>query len=370
MGSQHQDVIVINGKRYDAVTGQILKEGAPAANETKPVQVQPKSTVQTQKKNGVVLDGFMRSTKAKTPKHNHETAPHVQKLPQKSNTLMRNVVKKPEASKKVAASNTPIQKASIRPSAKLVQSAQSVQKSPMVSHYGDVQHRSSVIKKVAHLPVKAPPIDQHTKQLNTNHNKTDSIVVVAPSRTDALINRALASATSHEQPAHDLPSRKRRRKLAHKLGISGRAMAISTSVLAGVLLGGFFAVQNVPNLSMRVAAARAGFDATMPGYKPSGFSFKGPIEYTNGQVTVSFKSNTDDRSYSVTQRTSNWNSDALLSNFVIAENKQYQTYIDRGRTLYIYDGSNATWIDNGVWYQVEGQSDMTTDQLVRIAASI
>ena len=121
---------------------------------------------------------------------------------------------------------------------------------------------------------------------------------------------------------------------------------------------------------MRVAAARAGVNASMPGYQPSGFSFKGPIDYSAGQVTVSFKSNTDDRAYSVAQRSSNWNSDALLSNFVVAEGKQYQTYIDRGRTLYIYDGSNATWVDNGVWYQVEGNSDMTTDQLVRIAASI
>ena len=67
---------------------------------------------------------------------------------------------------------------------------------------------------------------------------------------------------------------------------------------------------------------------------------------------------------------SNWNSDALLSNYVVAENKQYQTYMDRGRTLFIYDGSNATWVDNGVWYQIEGDSRMTTDQLVRIAASI
>jgi hypothetical protein len=162
----------------------------------------------------------------------------------------------------------------------------------------------------------------------------------------------------------------KRKKLAHKLGISARAMAISTTVLAGVLLGGFFAIQNVPNLSMRVAAARAGFDASMPGYSPSGFSFKGPIKYSPGQVTISFDSNTDDREYTVTQRSTNWNSDALLSNYVVTSNKQYQTYLDRGRTLYIYDESNATWIDNGVWYQVEGNSDMTTDQLVRIASSI
>ena len=121
---------------------------------------------------------------------------------------------------------------------------------------------------------------------------------------------------------------------------------------------------------MRVAATRAGFDAKMPGYSPSGFSFNGPINYTAGQVQISFKSNTDDRNYNVTQTASNWNSDALLANYILDEEKQYQTYLDKGRTLYIYDGSNATWVDNGVWYQVEGESAMTTDQLIRLASSM
>jgi hypothetical protein len=155
-----------------------------------------------------------------------------------------------------------------------------------------------------------------------------------------------------------------------KLGVSRRALSMSSAVLAVALLAGFFAIQNVPNLSMRVAATRAGFDAAMPGYKPAGFSFKGPIKYSPGQVSVSYESNTDARSYEVKQKASNWNSDALLANFVVAEGKQYQTFLDRGRTLYIYDQSNATWVDDGVWYQIEGQSNMTTDQLIRIASSI
>jgi hypothetical protein len=183
-----------------------------------------------------------------------------------------------------------------------------------------------------------------------------------------MLDRAMQNASSHEQsaPVHH----KKRSKLSKKLGISSKAIAMSTAVLAGVLLGGFFAVQNVPNLSMRIAAARAGFAAEMPGYQPAGFSFKGPINYSPGQVTITYKSNSDSRTYDVTQHASNWNSEALLANYVQTEGKQYQTYLDRGRTLYIYDGSNATWVDDGVWYQIEGESNMTTDQLIRIAASI
>jgi hypothetical protein len=121
---------------------------------------------------------------------------------------------------------------------------------------------------------------------------------------------------------------------------------------------------------MRVASTRAGFAAEMPGYKPAGFSFKGPIAYQAGRVSVTFKSNTDDRQFTLTQSSSNWNSDALLANYVASEKKQYQTYLDKGRTLYIYDNSNASWVDNGIWYQIEGDSSLTTDQLIRIASSL
>lgn len=121
---------------------------------------------------------------------------------------------------------------------------------------------------------------------------------------------------------------------------------------------------------MRIAASRAGFNAAIPSYQPSGFGMKGPIEYGPGQVTLNFKSNSDERNFHVTQRVSSWNSEALLTNFVTTNNKSYQTYQDKGRTIYIYDGSNATWVSNGVWYQIEGKSNLNSDQLIKLANSI
>ena len=380
MGTQHQDVIVINGKKYDAVTGKLISESAD--NNTTDTNKAPAKVLP--KKTGTVIDGFVKSnsvanhkTRSTQTTANRNVVNH-KKPTQKSHTLMRNVVKKPSAMAKSdvkPVEKSPISKPSLSPSPALQRAASVIKKSPLVSRYGDVIHRSSVVKKVQVLPVKAPV---HSTPSTPAHITSAPVVTQVVSKplstrsraTSVMLEKALASATTHESPQLPAPDTRKRRKLAHKLGISARTMAISSSVLAGVLLGGFFAIQNVPNLSMRVAAAKAGFNASMPGYSPSGFSFKGPIDYSPGQVTRSFHSNTDDRSYTVSQKASSWNSDALLSNFVATSNKQYQTYLDRGRTLYIYDGSNATWIDNGVWYQVEGKSDMTTDQLVRIAASI
>jgi hypothetical protein len=368
VGTRHQDVIEINGKKYNAVTGQLIKDqtGVPATAHM--VSAKPAPT--TVQQNGVVLDGFKRPKKTAQ----RSAAPAHHKSVQKSQTLMRQAVHKPEVvSKPVAKSShgPDIQKAKLGASPHLVRAASEIKMSSQVSKFGSSQHQSTVVKKVQPLPVKQHEPHQTSKSpIAPVSHTTNAPQHRRSTAASAHIERALAHATAHEQQQLPPIHAKRRKKVAHKLGISARTLAISSTVLAGVLLGGFFAVQNVPNLSMRVAAARAGFSAGMPGYNPSGFSFKGPIQYSPGQVTISFRSNTDDRAYSVTQKASNWNSDALLSNYVVASNRQYQTYQDRGRTLYIYDGSNATWVDNGVWYQIEGNSGMTTDQLVRVATSI
>jgi hypothetical protein len=343
----NQNTIEINGKKYNIITGKIMGIDT--------------STV------GKSTDGLVNNSRV-GKKPNRIKAPHLVKTSQKSQTLMRKVVKKPNANQKnKSTSLSGINKPILKTTHQREYSALSAPKSPMISHFGDLESRSSVVKKVQHLPIKKELV--HPKIQTTHTSPVLNVEQNSQSNTatSELIKKALANSTSHEQTAHHKP---KRRRIGHKLGVSARTLAISSTVLAGVLLGGFFAIQNVPNLSMRVASARAGFNASLPGYNPSGFSFKGPISYTPGQVKITYASNTDDRSYELTQRASNWNSDALLSNYVVVSNQQYQTYLDRGRTLFIYNGSNATWVDNGVWYQIEGNSQMTTDQLVRIAASM
>lgn len=351
----NKNFIIINGKKYDTVTGKLLAD-------TNTVQ-KPASHTMSPSKNTGVVDGFVRKP-AKKPRST--SAQHNVKQAQKSQTLMRQVVKKPNTPVSHVQSSKPtIQKSHLGVSARRSETAKQIPKSQHVQKFGTIHHRTSVIKTSATLPVASAPAAHQQSQSTTNATSHPAHRSTA---AEKMIEAALTNANSHTE---EHPHRKKKRnRVLKKLGISAKAAGMSSAILAGVLLGGFFAIQNVPNLSMRVAAARAGFDAQMPGYQPSGFSFKGPINYTTGRVTVSFESNSDDREYDVTQQASNWNSDALLSNYVVADNKQYQTYLDRGRTLYIYDGSNATWVDNGVWYTVEGNSDMTTDQLIRIAASI
>jgi hypothetical protein len=119
---------------------------------------------------------------------------------------------------------------------------------------------------------------------------------------------------------------------------------------------------------MRVAAARSGVHISLPGYKPSGFAV-GKFTYSPGTVAFDFSSH-DNRAYNVTAKTSNWNSETLLDNFVATNNKDYQTLQAGGRTIYIYGNNNASWVNNGIWYQLTANGSLSTNQVLDLAQSI
>ncbi len=349
-----QNIIEINGKKYNAATGVML-----GASQNKPVQKK-------------AVDGFSRRhiDTSKVRPSLHSVKKHTVQ-PQKSTTLMRTAVKKPGqlTTKEVRVVNSALPKS--QPIKAVI--VPRTQNTPEHRQFlAKTIHKSSLINKfnfsMPAKPLAKPPTLEVHKAPVIDISTVTATNSTASKKTD-LLERALESAQGHKEPFFE-HKKKLRHKISKKIGISSRAVAITTTIFVGLSLGGLYAYQNVPKLAMRVAASRAGFSASMPTYNPSGFSFNGPVQYSTGQVVVDFKSNTDDRQYKLTQQTSNWSSDTLLNNFVSGNNKQYQTYQDRGRTIYIYNNNNATWVNGGVWYQIEGKSELTTDQLVRIASSL
>ncbi len=187
MGTQHrQDVIEINGKKYDAVTGKLISS---EGNSPAPIAKSPV------KKSGVALDGFVRSNNATQHKASRQPNPsrtvtNHKKPTQKSHTLMRTVVYKPApltASKPVSANNSVITKPSLNPSHSLQHAAATVKKNPLVSRYGDFMQRSSVVKKIQELPVKSPL--QHSPSTTTTQHHTSLEVTK--------INKVSQSTRSH-----------------------------------------------------------------------------------------------------------------------------------------------------------------------------
>ncbi len=367
----HAGVIHLNGQSYDAKTGRPI---TPHKTAQKPTARSAQS-----------VDGFFVAGAAHPRQHTAtvkapKTTQHTAKQPprsgakhtvrhkqQRSKTLMRGVVSRP--SFPVVAEETPAQpvatKAPVAHTERMKR-ALAVKKSTHISKFGGAHHRSHIEKKVVALPVQPAPQKQPA-----NHHKT----IVKTTTTHATSPRQSAAETHFSKAmskadAHTHHARKtKKHRVARHLGMSARVLNAAAGALAIIMLAGFFAYQNIPNISMRIAASRAGFSAQLPEYQPSGFALGGPITYGPGMITVSFSSNSDDRHFNIKQQVSNWNSEALADNFLASSGKTYQAYQDKGRTIYLYDNANATWVNGGIWYQVDGNGVLSNEQLIRVANS-
>ncbi len=333
--------IEINGKRYDARTGKLLSTPAvhtPKIEPTKLSDVKPRPT---------------------QPHH------QVHKSPERSQTLMRHAVKRPSPARTHTASHSPArptkQQGTVFGSmhhqydSAREERAHKIERSNLVSKFSDFTSQPSgaapvmVQKRVQPLAVQPAPALQA------------AVSFPAHPRTEALLTKGLQAAESHSTAA---PVER------HKKARKTRLSALSAGLAAFLLLAGFIMYQNTPNLAVRYASARAGVAAQLPDYKPSGFALNKSIQYNPGQVIVNFSSNSDDRNFTITQRSSSWSNDELLGNYVASASEQVHTYEDNGRTIYLYGNANATWVDEGVWYDINGNSELNSDQLIRIATSM
>ena len=149
-----------------------------------------------------------------------------------------------------------------------------------------------------------------------------------------------------------------------------RAFSIVTASVALVLLGGYLTYLNMPSLSVRVAAAQAGINANYPSYQPDGYSLNGLIGYSPGEVSMKFAANGGPQTYTIKQSKSNWDSTAVLDNYVTPRaGVSYIPYTERGLTIYTY-GNNAAWVNGGILYTIEGNAPLSSEQIRHIATSL
>lgn len=346
--AQEPDIIQLNGKRYDARTGHLLS--IPHDKATKPKH--------SSKKIHVI--------------HHETDADNLHTRTERAKTLMRQVVKKPMPAKhiqhKTTASAPSVhrhhQSARIHVDSERLARASQASKSHLVKRFKPVSEAS--IKLITtDLPVQPEPVEV-TPGPDENF--------IPPSQTEvhekeqSIWDRALAEATSHTQQHTKRQSH--RQRLSQRLGVSTRIVNLSAVALSAVLLIGFVAYQNVTDMSMQRAAQRSGVAGALPAYQPAGFGMSGPIQYRPGQITLTFRSHSDERQFHIQQQSSKWDDVALIKDYLVDEHAAFQTHQTEDKTVYIYEGNNATWIDDGVWYRVEGNSSLTNEQLLRLAASM
>jgi hypothetical protein len=308
------------------------------------------------------IDGFVRP-KSHAPRRVVSTSvPH--HPVEKSSTLMRKTVKKPasitpltgrhtkQASTVVPNSPKPVHNEHTLPAERLNR-AEQVKRSSLIQRFGS--EMQSVVTSAQHsaAAVMHAPVVSISQPISEPEEANVSDI---------------EAATSHHQPK--IKKTPVHHRIARKLRVKPRTLSVSAAVMAFVVLGGFFAISNAPNLSMRVAAMKSQVHGTLPGYKPSGFAINGPIKYQPGEIIVSYKSNSDSRNFQITQKASAWDTESLRQNYVDTLKTTYQTVQDKGKTIYLYDDASATWVDGGVWYKIDGNSQLNTDQVLKLAASL
>jgi hypothetical protein len=364
-------VIELNGQKYDATTGKPVSVTSSATTHHTPkAPLGPRH-----------LDGFSRRPGA--PKQIATVAKPVHAKTQKSQTLMRKAVTRPVAPTKIHAKAVApaahATHASQQPKLEAIKPGRAIRathitQSNLISKFGKTPATiNAEVLPVKPAPVPHTPITHAAKPLTAPHahkpaaNASSAHTPAHPHKSD-VFQKAIDHAVSHEAPRIKKP--RLHHRIAKKLHVSPRLVTFSGMTLVVLAAGSLLAYQNMPEIAMKVASARAGLNANLPAYQPSGFSLAGPIKYDSGEVTLNYKSNSDQRAFNVVQKNSSWNSETLLENFVTTTKQPYQTFQANGRTIYIYDGNKATWVDGGVWFNIDGQANLNSDQLLKIADSL
>lgn len=276
------------------------------------------------------------------------------KTQQRSRTLNRQFVKK--ATQPVAAQA----KRRSAPTGAMGGDIRRVKRSEHISKFARDPQALTVKRSVADIAPQTHPV---VAKVHAAHNPvaTHAPVVTnvpaAPTSQDikhAAIGKALANAKTEKAP-----------KKAR-----GRAFSVASASLGVLLIAGYFTYVNMPGMSVRVAAAQAGIDASYPEYRPVGYRLNGPVAYQDGQVSIKFASNSGPLAFALNQSRSSWDSSALLEKYVNPRSDgKYATYNDAGLTIYTY-GTDAAWVNGGILYTVEGDASLSNEQIRRIATSM
>lgn len=165
------------------------------------------------------------------------------------------------------------------------------------------------------------------------------------------------------------PVTKKKAKKVRGLRWSRRSTII-TAIFGVLIIGAYLTYVNIPGISVGFAASQAGIEATYPQYKPDGYHLAQPVTYSDGVVTLNFKSNSDESHYSVVQARSSWDSTAVLTNIVKkAAGDNYITTQESGLTIYSYE-SMAVWVSGGILYTIDSNAPLSGEQIRHIATSL
>ncbi len=318
-----------------------------------------------------VIDGFVKAPTASAPqKIQHQakktvSAAHsLHQRAEHAHTLVRDGLKKPAVSlgARVRHQSSGLTDRTLR--------AGRINKHSLVDRFGGSLTSSPAPKEVK--PPKAISgelINRNLASPKTNAPVLPSMVASAShQRLERLLDEALTKADSHKQAMKYQAAR----HFWQRPGWLGRRRGLKLSAAAVLVLAAslFVAWHKFPQLSLKVASMRAHITASIPTYKPEGFSVS-PAKATASGVTIPFKSTSDPKqTFELTESTANMPSDSIPQT-VIPKGTPVQTAHVDGNTIYTYGKeNNAVWVNGGILYKLKNQANLPTDQINSIVKGL
>ena len=136
-----------------------------------------------------------------------------------------------------------------------------------------------------------------------------------------------------------------------------------------IVFVGIISALYLPSFSVRMASSNAGVDGRYPTYQAEGFSIDGGVKSEPGEITINYRNNGNGNTYSISQRSSNWDSNGLLENKVKLNSTTYDTLTQRGLTIFQYDNI-TTWVNGGIVYTITDDTGMDVNQILQIIDGI
>jgi len=328
VNKNNTDTVEIKGQLYDANSGAPIN--VASVTQPSPPEQEVVSTAPSNQRPPV-----------------NQAAPHV---PKTSQLLMRSAVKRPDPS--------------LKRRIKISESTDKAIAAPPTAT------ASSLVK----LNVQHPGRSQRAAMLKQSDRI--SHLFVAPHEIPAVQATQPVAATPPPQistspPVQQRPSQTTNpQQLPVKSGKStwrqaSWAAAPTVVVLALLIFGG----QAFTNLQLRIASAKAGFTTNLPSYRPVGFTLD-QMNYNSGIFASDFYTKTGNQSYTITQKSTSWNTQDLLNNYVKLLSPNYKVIQLGTRTIYFYGKGNAAWVSSNIWYQIDSDGSLSESQLIDIANSL
>jgi hypothetical protein len=300
-------------------------------------------------------------------KNKHSASAHkLHQRTEKAHTLMRGALKKPGAQAGVH-----IQRLNPGYNPRREVHAKAVSKHGQVRRFGNPVSESAA--SVAHQTIRAEVTPKHSSvsagAATTSVALPSMVTSASHQRLERMLDVALTHADAHKQALRYHAAR----HFWQRPGFLGRRTGwkISLIVIAALAALGLIAWQKFPQLSVKLAATRAHISASVPSYKPDGYSLAAPAQAINGQVLIKYKAAADaSLGYAISQKSSDMTSTSL-ANTLSPGGTQMQTSQVGGNTVYIYGPRNdAAWVNNGILYTLRDHANLSSDQIINIVKGL